>query len=78
MSMSTKTRAFTAKFGFIAQRDMDDAAFPAIHRVEPERLGCVLHLFSGGIRAETQFRNAKHPEIVGIERKPRMVVIRDP
>ncbi len=77
MTVAAKTRALTAKLGFIAQRDVDDAALAAVHRVEAEGFGSALDLLSGNARAHPKLGDAQHAEIIGVERQPGMVVIRN-
>jgi hypothetical protein len=66
--------AFAAQFGFVPQRDVDDTALAAVHRVEPEWRACVLDLFSGSARADAQFLNAERAVIIRIERNSRVIV----
>src|SRR5262249_27113943 len=40
--------AFTAHFGLVAQREMNDAPLAAVHRAEVERLARFLHALRGG------------------------------
>ncbi len=78
MAMAAKAGTLTAEFHFIAKSDVDDAAFAAVHRIEPERFSCTFHLLSGGIRAQAKFGDAQHSKIVRVERKTGMVVVRNP
>ena len=77
MAVATESGAFTTKFGFVAQRDVNDAAFAAIHRVEAEGFGRALDLLGGNSRAQAKFGDAEHAEVVGIEGDEGMIVIRD-
>ncbi len=78
MAVSAESRALTAKLRLIPQSDMNHTALAAVHRIEPKRLRRALHLLGGSIGAEAKFGDPQHPEIVRVEGKARMVVIRDP
>lgn len=74
MAVTAEAGAFAAEPSFIAERDMDDATFPAVHGVEAERLAGVLHFFGGGVGAETNFGYAERTVIVGIEGQARVIL----
>ncbi len=78
MAVAAKAGALTTKLGLIAQRDVDNAAFAAVHGVEAEGLGGTLYFFRGNSGAHAELRDAQHAEVIGIEGEPRMIVIRDP
>jgi hypothetical protein len=68
------TGAFAAKFVFVAQGDVQHAAFAAVHRIKAERRACVLYLLGGGQCADAQLFDPQSAVIVGVEGNARMVV----
>ena len=53
----------------MAERDVNHAPFPAVHRVEPEWLARMLHLLGSGVCAEPDLGNPQGTVIIRIERE---------
>ena len=67
LANGTLADALTAHFRFIAQRQVNNAPLPAVHRAEVERLMRFLHAFGGSLRAHAQFLNAQQAMVIRIE-----------
>src|SRR5205823_3802451 len=59
--------AFAANLVLVAQRDVNDAPFAAVHGIETEHRPGAFHLIRRGKRADPQLLNAQRPIIVGVE-----------
>ncbi len=66
----TDADAFTAHFGFAAQRQMQNAAFPAVHGAEVERDARFLDALGRRQRTHPQFFDSQDAIIVRIEAHP--------
>ena len=71
------TDALATQFFEVAQRQMQDAALAAIHRIELKGDLRLQDLLRDGQRTHPQFFNPQQPMIVGIEAQARMLVAWD-
>ena len=73
-ALRTRAKAFAAYVVLVSQRNVNDAALAAVHRVEAEWRSGPLDLISRREGAHPQFLDAQSPVIVGVERDSRMLV----
>ena len=74
MPISARAARLAAQIGFIPQRQVDHAAFAAVHRIEAERVPRALHLLRHRRGAQPQFLDAQRAIVVGIERNARVIL----
>ena len=74
MPVTARTARFATQFGFVPQRQVDDAALAAVHRIEAEGLPRALDLLGHGRGAHAQFLDTQQPVVVGIERNARVIL----
>ncbi len=70
----TFAHALAPHVRFIAQRQVQNAPFTAVHGAEVERHARFLDAFRCGLRAHAQLLNPQHTMIVGIETQERMLL----
>jgi hypothetical protein len=69
-----RARALAAQFVFVAQRNVNHAAFPAVQGIEPEWCPGVFYFFGGCLSADAQFFNAQSPIVIRVERDAGVIV----
>lgn len=78
MPVGALAQALAAQILVVAQYEVNDAPFAAVHRIELERNASFANFFGGRSRAHAQLFDTQQPVIIGVEANAGMLVARHP